>query len=87
MWFGRSPDGKERRPGERLTTFEGTLQADGYAGFDTLYATDRVREAPFCTHARFGIFEIAQDRPDVDGKGSLGSRRWRSATSSSVERR
>ncbi len=39
--FRYSPDRKGERPREHLKTFAGFLQADAYAGFERLYASDR----------------------------------------------
>lgn len=63
VWFAYSPDRKGRHPGEHLAAFEGTLQADGYAGFNALYATGRVREAACWAHVRRKFFEIASADP------------------------
>jgi len=39
-----TPDRKGERPAEHLKGFSGALQADGYAGFDRLYAGGRIAE-------------------------------------------
>lgn len=52
VWFVYSPDRKSEHPAEHLKTFEGTLQADGYAGFNRLYETGRVQEAACWSHVR-----------------------------------
>jgi transposase len=52
VWFAFSPDRKSEHPAEHLKTFEGTLQADGYAGFNRLYETGRVKEAACWAHVR-----------------------------------
>ena len=52
VWFAYSPDRKSEHPADHLKTFEGTLQADGYAGFNRLYETGRVREAACWAHVR-----------------------------------
>jgi hypothetical protein len=38
--------------------FRGTLQADGYSGFDGLYVEDRVREAACWAHARRKFYDL-----------------------------
>lgn len=43
--FEYSPDRKGERPQAHLRDFTGALQADGYAGFEALYASGRVCEA------------------------------------------
>ena len=37
VWFAYSPDRKGEHPRAHLSQFTGTLQADGYAGFDQIY--------------------------------------------------
>ena len=39
VWFAYSPDRKGEHPQTHLQNFTGTLQADGYAGFDQVYTT------------------------------------------------
>jgi len=45
VWFQYSPDRKGERPQAHLKSFTGILQADGYAGFEALYATGRISKA------------------------------------------
>src|SRR5438874_6659347 len=45
VWFAYSPDRKGEHPHRHLAAFAGTLQADGYAGFNRLYDSGRIREA------------------------------------------
>jgi transposase len=55
--FRYSPDRKGERPREHLKTFAGTLQADGYAGFDRLFAAG-LTEAACWAHARRKFYDI-----------------------------
>jgi transposase len=50
VWFAYSPDRKGMHPQAHLRPFAGTLQADGYAGFDHVYATGRIQEAACWAH-------------------------------------
>ena len=50
VWFAYSPDRKGEHPQGHLRHFAGTLQADGYAGFDKVYETGRIREAACWAH-------------------------------------
>jgi transposase len=50
VWFAYSPDRNGEHPQGHLRHFAGTLQADGYAGFDQVYATGRIREAACWAH-------------------------------------
>lgn len=58
VWFKYSPDRKGERPQKHLKNFTGILQADGYAGFDALYANGRVSEAACWAHARRKYFDL-----------------------------
>ncbi len=58
-----SPDRKAERPYAHLRTFSGILQADGYSGFNALYAEGRIVEAACWAHARRKYYEVyATDR-------------------------
>ena len=65
--FRYSPDRKAERPRAHLKDFRGTLQADGYAGFQELYdrPQEPLLEAACWAHARRKFFEIhaATDSP------------------------
>ena len=56
--FRYSPDRKGERPREHLRAFAGILQADGYAGFDRLYADGRIHEAACFAHVRRKFYDI-----------------------------
>ncbi len=62
VWFAYSPDRKAAHPNKHLTDFRGTLQADGYAGFNGLY--DRKEhpliEAACWAHARRKFYDLHQ---------------------------
>lgn len=60
VWFAYSPDRKGEHPYRHLATFAGTLQADGYAGFNRLYDSGRIREAACWAHVRRKFFDIHQ---------------------------
>jgi len=64
VWFSYTPDRKGKWPAEHLATFSGTLQADGYAGYNALYATGRINEAACWAHVRRKFFEI--DKVQLD---------------------
>jgi transposase len=65
VWFAYSPDRKGEHPQTHLQNFTGTLQADGYAGFDQVYATGRIQEAACWAHVRrkFYDLEVAHKSP------------------------
>ena len=56
--FFYSPDRKGERPREHLKEFRGTIHADGYAGFNELFAGNRIIEAACWAHARRKFFEV-----------------------------
>ncbi len=60
VWFRYSPDRKGEHPRTHLASFAGVLQADGYAGFNDLYATERIRAAACWAHVRRKFYDIAQ---------------------------
>ncbi len=60
VWFVYSPDRKGEHPHRHLASFRGTLQADGYAGFNRLYAGDRMQEAACWAHVRRKFFDLHQ---------------------------
>src|SRR6266545_2180904 len=61
--FFYSPDRAGIHPEQHLAGYAGILQADAYAGFNTLYAADRkpgpITEAGCWAHARRKLFELA----------------------------
>src|SRR5947209_20566214 len=58
-----SPDRGSIHPEQHLSGYCGILQADAYAGFNALYASDRkpgpITEAGCWAHARRKFFELA----------------------------
>jgi len=52
VWFAYSPDRKGEHPQAHLSQFRGTLQADGYAGFDQIY------EAACWAHVRRRFYDL-----------------------------
>jgi transposase len=57
VWFAYSPDRKGEHPRRHLSTFQGALQADAYAGFQHLYGHG-IYEAACWAHARRKFHEI-----------------------------
>lgn len=58
VWFAYSPDRKGEHPKAHLSEFTGTLQADGYAGFDAVYQTGRIQEAACWAHGRRKFYDL-----------------------------
>ncbi|WP_151639493.1 IS66 family transposase [Noviherbaspirillum aerium] len=63
VWFAYTPDRKGAHPQQHLRDFTGVLQADGFAGFNALYESGRIKEAACWAHARRKFYELAQARP------------------------
>ena len=60
VWFAYSLDRKGEHPAEHLSDFHGTLQADGYAGFNRLYETGDIVEAACWAHVRRKFYDLHQ---------------------------
>ena len=58
VWFAYSPDRKGEHPQAHLGNFTGTLQADGYAGFNAVYETGRIQEAACWAHVRRKFYDL-----------------------------
>src|SRR5476649_1677959 len=58
VWFAYSSDRKGEHPQAHLSKFQGTLQADGYAGFEQIYATGRIQEAACWAHVRRKFYDL-----------------------------
>jgi transposase len=58
VWFAYSPDRKGEHPQAHLSKFRGTLQADGYAGFEQIYETGRIQEAACWAHVRRKFYDL-----------------------------
>ena len=60
VWFCYTPDRKGEHPRAHLSTFQGTLQADGYAGFEQLYAAGKINEAACWAHVRRKFYDLQE---------------------------
>jgi transposase len=58
VWFTYSPDRKGEHPQRHLAKFEGILQADAFAGFNKLYTSGAIQEAPCMAHIRRKFFDL-----------------------------
>src|SRR5579863_4562674 len=58
VWFAYTPDRKGEHPQAHLSKFTGTLQADGYAGFEQIYEAGRIQEAACWAHARRKFYDL-----------------------------
>jgi transposase len=56
--FFYSPDRKGEHPQRHLKDFRGIIHADGYAGFNELFAGNRITEAACWAHVRRKFFDV-----------------------------
>jgi transposase len=56
--FFYSPDRKGEHPRAHLREFRGVIHADGYAGFNELFAGERITEAACWAHVRRKFFDV-----------------------------
>ncbi len=57
-FYRYTPTREGAHPRAHLKDFQGTLQADGFSGFDGLYVDGRVREAACWAHARRKFYDL-----------------------------
>jgi hypothetical protein len=70
-WFAYSPDRKSEHPLNHLKDFRGTLQADGYAGFNRLYEHGQVAEAACWAHVRRKFHDLYEAHQSPIAKEAL----------------
>jgi transposase len=63
VWYAFTLDRTGAHPQRHLASFTGYLQTDDYAGYDKLYATNRVTEVACWAHFRRKIFDIHAPSP------------------------
>ncbi len=63
IWYEFTTDRTGVHPQRQLANFIGHLQADGYAGYDKLYDTNRITEVACWAHFRRKIFDIHTTKP------------------------
>jgi transposase len=61
VWYRFSPDRKSIHPQEHLKGFTGVLQADAYAGYESIYADGTVLEAACMAHLRRKFYDVWKD--------------------------
>jgi transposase len=71
VWFSYSPDRKSEHPVKHLEQFRGTLQADGYAGFNRLYEHGAVTEAACWAHVRRKFYDLYEAHQSPIAKEAL----------------
>ncbi len=71
VWFAYTPDRKGEHPQAHLREFTGTLQADGYAGYDAVYEGGRVKEAACMAHVRRPFYDLYAAHKSAVAKEAL----------------
>jgi transposase len=71
VWFAYTPDRKGEHPKAHLSEFTGTLQADGYAGYDAVYEGGRVKEAACMAHVRRPFYDLYEAHKSAVAKEAL----------------
>jgi transposase len=71
VWFAYTPDRKGIHPQQHLESFNGTLQADAYGGYQAIYESGRVAEAACWAHARRQFYELHAARPNASNTEAL----------------
>lgn len=66
-----SPDRKGQHPAAHLKSFEGTLHADGYAGFNAIFEQQHVVEAACWAHVRRKFFDVHEANGSPIAKEAL----------------
>jgi transposase len=60
VWFAYSPNRKGEHPQQHLANYKGILQADAFAGFNRLYESGAIQEAPCMAHIRRKFFDLVK---------------------------
>jgi transposase len=71
VWFAYSADRKSEHPAKHLAAFRGTLQADGFAGFNRLYEQGRIVEASCWAHVRRKFHDLYEAHASPIAKEAL----------------
>jgi hypothetical protein len=71
VWFAYSPDRKSEHPANHLARFRGTLQADGFAGFNRLYENGEIHEAACWAHVRRKFHDLYEAHASPIAKEAL----------------
>jgi transposase len=71
VWFAYTPDRKGEHPKAHLSGFTGTLQADAYAGYGTVYQDGRVKEAACMAHIRRPFYDLYAAHKSAVAKEAL----------------
>ena len=70
-WYRFSIDRKAMRPRDHLKEFEGWMHADGYAGFEELYRSGRVREVACMAHIRRKFVDVQQSQGSAIAEAAI----------------
>lgn len=68
VFFDYRPTRSGQAARDMLGTFEGTVQVDGYGGYDALFRMGRARHAGCWAHARRHVRDALESEPEAAGK-------------------
>ena len=71
VWYAYTPDRKGEHPRAHLREFSGTLQADAYAGYGTVYEGGRVKESACMAHIRRPFYNLYEAHKSAVAKEAL----------------
>jgi transposase len=71
VWFAYTPDRKGEHPKAHLSEFTGTLQADGYAGYDAVYEGEQIKESACMAHIRRPFYDLYEAHKSAVAKEAL----------------
>jgi transposase len=71
VWYAYAPDRKGEHPQAHLRKFTGTLQADAYAGYGTIYQGGRVKESGCMAHVRRPFYDLYAAHKSAVAKEAL----------------
>ena len=71
-FYRYSLDRKGMRPQDHLKHYEGSLHADGYAGYEKLYGSGKITEVACLAHVRRKFFDLHKANGSLIAKEALG---------------
>jgi transposase len=71
VWYAYTPNRKGEHPRAHLREFTGTLQADAYAGYGTVYEGGRVKESACMAHIRRPFYDLYEAHKSAVAKEAL----------------
>jgi len=70
-WYRFSTDRKAARTKDHLKNYEGWMHADGYAGFEELYRSGRVKEVACMAHVRRKFVDVHKSQGSATAEAAI----------------